>query len=203
VKGEDGGEYPSKHPTVALVFFEENDDELKGALLESVEQFFDWLKSELPAQPRFSLWNAQNPGTIPPHNQDRVFFPVLEQVNGNIVLGITGTGFYDPSLPRYVFSYGRWNGTALLSSYRFRTETPNRELCLDRLRKQIIKTLAMACGLDSCSDKECVVSYHRWVEDLDKNRYVCKTCKTEFVQSLSEHLKQNDGGNETPVTPLT
>ena len=196
MRGEDGGERPSKHPSVALVFFEENDDELKDALLESVEQFFDWLKGELPAKPRFSLWNARNPENIPAQNQDRVFFPLLEEVNGNIVLGITGTGFYDPSLPRFVFSYGSWSGRGLLSTYRFRTETHNRRLYLDRLRKQIIKTLAMACGLGSCSNPDCVVSYHRWVEDLDRNRYVCNSCRSALIRSLSVFLKQYDSGDD-------
>ena len=62
---DDGSERPSKHPTVALVFFEEHDNELKDALLGSLEQLFDRLKGELPAQPRFSLWNAQNPWKYP------------------------------------------------------------------------------------------------------------------------------------------
>jgi predicted Zn-dependent protease len=194
--GHDGGEIPSKHPTVALVFFEERDHELKDALLESLEQFFEWLNGELPVQPRVSVWNIQNPEIIPAHNQDKVFFPVLEQANGNIILGVTETGFYDTSLPRFVFSYGSWKGRGLLSTYRFRTETHNRRLFLDRLRKQIIKTLAMACGLSSCSNPDCVVSYHRWVEDLDRNRYICKTCRTELIRSLSVFLKQDDGGND-------
>ena len=193
---DDGSERPSKHPTVALVFFEERDHELKDALLGSLEQFFDQLKGELPAQPRFSLWNAQNPGTIPAHNQDRAFFPVIDEMNGNIVIGVTETGFYDPSLSRCVFSYGSWSGRGLLSTYRFRTESPDRSLFLDRLSKQIIKTLAMACGLSSCSRPDCIVSYHRWVEDLDRNRGVCDTCRTAFIRSLSEFLKQDDGGDE-------
>lgn len=191
-----GGERPSKHPTVALVFFEENDHELKDALLESLEQFFDWLKGEFPTQPRFSLWDAQNPEMIPAHNQDTVFFPVLEQANCNIILGVTGTGFYDPSLPRFIFSCGSWKGRGLLSTYRFRIETNNRGLFLDRLRKQIIKTLAMGCGLSACSNPECVVSYHRWVEDLDRNRYVCDRCRTALIRSLSQFLKQDDGGDD-------
>jgi predicted Zn-dependent protease len=192
----DGSERPSQHPTVALVFFEERDHELKDALLGSLEQFFDHLRGELPARPRFSVWDAQNPEAIPTHNQDRAFFPVIEEINGNIVIGVTETGFYDPSLSRCVFSYGSWSGRGLLSAYRFRIESPDRRHFLDRLNKQIIKTLAMACGLGSCSRPECIVSYHRWVEDLDRNRGVCDTCRTAFIQSLSEFLKQEDGGDE-------
>jgi len=193
---DSGGERPSKHPTVALVFFEEQDYELRDTLLASVEEFFDWLKGELSAQPRFSLWNARNPENIPTQNQDRVFFPLLEEVNGNIVLGITGTGFYDPSLPRFVFSYGSWSGRALLSTYRFRTESHNRSIYLDRVRKQIIKTLAMACGLSACSRPDCVISYHRWIEDLDRNQCVCDRCRSSLIQSLSGFLKQDDGGDD-------
>jgi predicted Zn-dependent protease len=193
---DDGGERPSHHPMVALVFFEEHDQELKDALLESLEQFFDWLNGELPVQPRVLVWNASNPENIPDNNQDIVFFPVIEQANGNIILGVTGTGFYDTSLPRFVFSYGSWKGRGLLSTYRFRKETKNRVLLLDRLRKQIIKTLAMACGLGSCSNPECVVSYHRWVEDLDRNRYVCNTCRSALIRALSIFLKQYDRGDD-------
>lgn len=198
---DSGGERPSKHPTVALVFFEEEDYELKDTLLASVEEFFDWLKGDLQAQPRISLWNARNPENIPAQNQDRVFSPLLDEVNGNIVLGVTRVGFYDPSLPRFVFSYGSWSGRGLLSTYRFRTESPNRSLYLDRLRKQIIKTLAMACGLGVCSRPDCVVSYHRWVEDLDRNRCVCDRCRSSLIQSLSDFLdvatlNQDDGGDD-------
>ncbi len=192
----DGSERPSKHPTVVLVFFEENDDELKGALLGSLEHFFHQFKGELPAHPRVSLRDAQNPGNIPTHNQDRAFFPAIEEINGNIVIGVTETGFYDPSLSRCVFSYGSWSGRGLLSTCRFRTGSPGRRLFLDRLSKQIIKTLALACGLSSCSRPDCIVSYHRWVEDLDRNHGVCDTCRSAFIRSLSGFLKQDDGGDE-------
>ena len=195
-RSDSGGECPSNHPSIALVFFEEHDQELKDALLESLEQFFDGLKGELPAQPWFSIWNAQNPENIPAHSQDTVFFPVLEQANGNIILGVTGTGFYDPSLHRYIFSIGSWKGRGLLSTYRFRKETNNRVLLLDRLRKQIIKILAQGCGLSACSNPDCVVSYHRWVEDLDRNRYVCDTCRSALIRSLSIFLKQYDRSDD-------
>jgi predicted Zn-dependent protease len=200
--GYDGVEIPGKHPTVALVFFEERDHELKNALLESLEECFAWLDGEIPSRPKFSICELPNPKNIPSQNQDAFFFPFLDQANGNIILGVTGVGFYDPSLPRFIFSYGRWNGRALLSTYRFRTETTSRSLLLERLRKQIIKTLAMACGLGPCSNPECVVSYHRLVEDLDRNRYVCNTCRTELIQSLSIFLKQDEDSNDFQVGTL-
>jgi predicted Zn-dependent protease len=195
-RGYDGFQHRSKRPGISIVFFGRIDRDLEDTLIHSLSQFSGSFGELLSVQPEFSCFHLPNPHKLPNANQETVFFPLLEQVKGNIVIGVTGSGFYDPSLHRYVFSYGSWNGRGLLSTYRFRTEIPNRGLFLDRLSKQIIKTLAMACGLGSCSNPECVVSYHRWVEDLDRNRYVCDACRSALIRSFSIFLKQYDNGDD-------
>ncbi|MDD1703548.1 MAG: hypothetical protein LUQ31_11275 [Methanoregula sp.] len=188
MRGSDGIRYNQKHPGITLVCFGRIEHDLKDELLHSLSAFFDTLQEELPVRPVCSCRFEPDPEKIPAQNQETAYFPVLEIAGGNIILGVTNTGFYDPSLPRYIFSYGRFNGLGLLSTYRFRNETNTRRQYLERMGKQIIKTLAMACSLDACPDKGCVVSYHRYVDDLDHNRYVCESCRTEFIRSLKFFL---------------
>lgn len=181
----DGIRYTRKHLGITLVCFGRIEHELKDELLQSLSAFFDTLKGDLPVRPVCSCRSEPDPEKIPAQNQETAYFPVLESIGGNIILGVTNTGFYDTTLHRYIFGYGQFNGLGLLSTYRFRNETSNRRQYLERTGKQILKTLAMACSLNSCPDKDCVVSYHRYVNDLDRNRYVCESCRRELVSQLS------------------
>lgn len=197
--GYDGCEFPSKHPTVTLVFFGHVDPDLPEPLLNSLNLFFDSLNGDIPVRPEIFQRQVPSPEKIPKQDQNSAFFPVIEEMPGNIVIGVTNEGFYDSFRQRYIFSYGGWDGRGLLSTYRFRTETKGRRLMIERLNKQILKTLAMACGLGSCSDQSCIVSYHRFVEDLDRNQCICERCRSEFVQILSYLLKENDDSTSSMV----
>jgi predicted Zn-dependent protease len=191
-RGYDGSQFKSKSPGITLVCFGKMENDLEYTLMQSLNAFFRSIQEHLPVQPGFSCFHFPDPVNLPNENQETLFFPLLEQVDGNIILGVTGTGFYSPFRSRFIFGYGNSTGRGLLSSYRFRLESGSHKQFLDRMSKQIIKTLAMACSLGPCSNPECIVSYHRWVKDLDRNHFVCDTCRTELIQSLSEFLIHDD-----------
>ena len=198
----DGGEYPiKKRSRIILVFFGNTNPDLEEVLENSLKQFIDSIQEDLPVNPRILCRYESMPRNIPPHNQHRVFFSALQKINGNIVLGITGTEFYDPQLSRNVFCYGQVDGRGLLSTYRFRKETHNPRLLLERVGKQVIRVLAMACTVDSCFDSYCIISHHRRVEDLDQNWYVCEPCRKDFIRNLAFFLSVPEGRQGTLLLP--
>jgi predicted Zn-dependent protease len=198
----DGGEYPiKKRSRIILVFFGDTNPDLEEVLENSLKQFIDSIQEDLPVIPRILYRNEPLPRNIPPHNQHRVFFSALQKINGNIVLGITGSELFDPLLSRHVFCYGQVDGRGILSTYRFRKETNDSRLLLERLGKQIIRVFAMACTVDSCFDSECVISYHRQVEDLDRNWYICEPCRKDFIRNLAFFLNIPEGRQGTLLLP--
>ena len=199
LSGSDGAEIVKKKPGVILVFFGNIKQDIQDTLAESLERFFYNLREDLPVLPVISRRHLPLPQGIPAQNQQTVFFSALEQVTGNLRIGITDTGFYNPSLGRFLFSYGTVAGRGLLSSYRFSEETNSRLRFLERMGKQVIKTIALASTVDSCSDPGCVISYHRWTTDLDRNRYVCEPCLKEFARNLAFFLQVPD---DTPGSSL-
>jgi predicted Zn-dependent protease len=199
MRGSEGYQKSSKKPAVTLMCFGRTEHDLRDTLLDSLQAFSDSLQDDFPVRPVYSCRYESDPAVIPPVNQAEAYYPLLERAGGNIVLGVTATGFYDPGLSRFIFGYGSFNGRGLLSTYRFRTETPGRRLFLERMGKQIIKTLSMACNMSNCNDQECVISRHRYVSDLDRNRYVCGPCRDELVRGILFYLG-NDGHADDPVT---
>jgi predicted Zn-dependent protease len=190
---------PEKN-SVSLVLFGEIEDDLEQALRDSLAGFFGSLQGRLTITPGIVCRYEQDPEDIPAQNQEQAYFSCLDRMEGNILLGVTHTGFYDPWLSRHLFSYGQSGGRGVLSTYRFRKETGSRRLFLERMGKQILKTLALACTLGSCADTACVVSYHRWARDLDRNRYICETCRTSFARNLPVFLSGpecNPGSSQT------
>ncbi|MFA4876455.1 MAG: hypothetical protein WC586_03505 [Methanoregula sp.] len=172
---------------ITLALYGWTDPELANVLRYSLERFTGTLQG-LPVIPAVSCQYLPVPEKIPAINQERVFLSSLEQVGGNITIGVTGTGFFDPTLGRHLFSYGMSGGRGVLSTYRFQKESNSRSRFLDRMGKQVVKTLALACTLGSCPDPYCIVSYHRWAEDLDRNRYICGSCREEFSKNLAFFL---------------
>lgn len=178
---------PEKN-TVSLVLFGRIEPDLKDTLLQSLETFLHTLRGDLRVRPVVVCRHEEEPGEIPPMHQETAFFSALGRMSGSILLGVTNTGLYNPALSRHLFSYGYADGRGVLSTYRFRKETTGRMLFLKRMEKQLVKTLALACTLDSCTDTGCIVSYHRWAADLDRNRYVCAPCRNELAKNLDFFL---------------
>ena len=198
----DGGQYPiKKQSRIILVFFGNNDPEIAKVLLSSLDHFFNCILEELPVIPIISCRHEPIPRNIPLHNQYRVFFSALQKINGNIVIGITDIEFSDSAHSRQVFCYGHVDGRGMLSMYRFRKEARNKKVLLERVRKYVLKVLALACTVDTCPDKECIVSHHQWAEDIDRNRYVCEPCGNDFVRNLVFFLSVPEGKQGTLLLP--
>jgi len=199
VRGFDGIQYNQKRPGITLVCFGRIEHELRDELLHSLGSLLDSLEEFIPIRPVVSCFHEPDPLRIPAVNQEVSYFPLLEQIGGNIVLGVTNTGFFDPSKSRYIFSYGHVDGRAALSALRFRKECATRQLFLERMGKQILKTLAMACTLSSCADTGCIVSYHRWAKDLDRNQYVCEPCRQDLIRNLKFFLNVQPDKNSALI----
>lgn len=199
VRGFDGIQYNQKRPGITLVCFGRIEHELRDELLHSLGSLLDSLEEFIPIRPVVSCFHEPDPLRIPAVNQEVSYFPLLEQIGGNIVLGVTNTGFFDPAKSRYIFSYGHVDGKAILSALRFRKECATRQLFLERMGKQILKTLAMACTLSSCADTGCIVSYHRWAKDLDRNQYVCEPCRQDLIRNLKFFLNVQPDKNSALI----
>jgi predicted Zn-dependent protease len=198
----DGSEYAVKKQSHSiLVFFGVSDPEIEKVLVNSLDYFFTSIHEDLPAIPVIACKYEPMPKNLPSHNQYQVFFSALQWINGNIVIGITDTAFSDYEQSRQVFCYGQVDGRGMLSLYRFRKEAHNRKVLLERVRKYILKVLAMACTVDTCPDTECIVSYHRRAEEVDQNRYVCEACRHDFVRNLAFFLSVPEGKQGTLLLP--
>ena len=197
-----GYEYPiKKQSRIILVFFGNNDPEIEKVLFGSLDHFFTSIHEDLPAIPIILCRHEPMPRDIPLHNQYRVFFSALQKIKGNIVIGITDTALVDSEQSCQVFCYGQVDGRGMLSLYRFRKEAHNRKVLLERVRKYILKVLAMACTVDTCPDAECIVSNHRRTEEVDRNRYVCEACRDDFVRNLAFFLSVPEGKQGTLLLP--
>jgi predicted Zn-dependent protease len=198
----DGGGSPvKKQSRIILVFFGDKDPEIEKVLLSSLDHFFTSIHEELPVIPVIFCRYEPIPKNIPLHNQYRVFFSALQKINGNIVIGITDIEFSDSDQSRRMFCYGQVDGRGILSLDRFLKEACNQKVLLERVRKYILKVLALSCTVDTCSDRECIVSYHRRTEDVDRNRYVCEPCVNDFVRNLAFFLSVPEGKQGTLLLP--
>jgi predicted Zn-dependent protease len=189
----DGGSEESDRPVVNLVRFGTVEQDLLESLARSVEGFLRFIGEEGIVQPTVLRSRRCLPAGLPDQYQGTFLLSHLESVPGNIAVGVTDIVFYDPNLPRRVFGYGS-GGRSIISTFRFRRESDNRRILYERLNKEIIKILSMACDLPICSDRQCIVMYHRFMEDIDKNTTVCPTCRQKFVKSLEWYLGAKNHG---------
>jgi predicted Zn-dependent protease len=173
---------------VTLVRFGAVEPDLTTSLVQSIEGFFSSLDIEEDLRPQIRALHRRLPAGIPDQNQGDFLLSRIEGFSGNIVLGITDIAFDDPNLPRRVFGYGRI-GRGVLSTYRFRRESENRHLFFHRMNKEIIKILAMSCGLSHCHDTSCIVMYHRTMDEIDRNTSICRNCRQQIVGSLASYLR--------------
>jgi predicted Zn-dependent protease len=175
-----------------LAIFGDIGADLEGAFLRSLRGFFASIEQETGIIPSIPLHHYPLPEHIPSTSQEDAFFDAMEHIPGNIILGATDTGFYDPPMGRFIFGTGR-RSMGALSTHRFRTETSARSLYLERMNKEIIKILGMACGLSSCRNPDCIMEYHRTMQDVDRNRLVCRRCREKFVEAITRIMRDPDG----------
>jgi predicted Zn-dependent protease len=198
-RGFDGFQHRSEKPTISLVCFGSIEHDLEDTMIHSLESLVDSLEEFISARPVVSCFHEPDPLRIPAVNQEEAYFPLLARNGGNIVLGVTNTGFFDPYKSRNIFGYGHVDGRGALSTLRFRSESTTRKLFLERMGKQILKTLAMACTVGACDDNGCIVSYHRWAKDLDRNQYVCEPCRQDLIRNLKFFLNVQQDKNSALI----
>ncbi len=186
---DDGGTEDSDGPVITLVRFDTVETDLGENLVRSVEGVFRYLNGDDDRPPVVRHCHRRLPPGMPAARQGDFLLSHIRGISGNIVLGITDTGFFDPRLPRFVFGYG-YGGRGVLSTFRFRRETGNCRQLYERLNKEIVKILALSCDIPQCSDPRCIAVYHRTMEDIDRNTIICPSCRKALGTSLRHYLEQ-------------
>lgn len=173
-------------PFFTLVIFGDVETEIVDYIGRSLHNFYVSIKEE-SALPINVIYH-QIPGSLEKeeHCSPDIFLDELEVMPGLIHLGITEKGVYSVNDKRCVFGFGRNNGYkwgGILSTYRFRKKSNDRNKFKERLGKEIIKILGLCLGLGHCEDNKCIFSYHRHVEDLDTASNFCEDCREEIIRA--------------------
>jgi len=183
----DGGEKKDNKPKISLVVFGDIDDDFSYYILRYLKTFITSFDSELNVIPSFPLIRKPNPPITTLEGRELIFFKEIENIHGDIVLGVTDIGFWGVSPPRFFFGTGG-NARGLVSLYRFKNETSNKTLLKERVGKEVIKILGRACHVGDCQEKDCILIYHWKLDDFDMNRHVCENCRKKFAYSLKRIL---------------
>jgi len=110
-------------------------------------------------------------------------------------LGLFNVDLFIPILT-YIFGQAFLGGrTGIASIYRLSNESyglkANKNLLVERFRKEIIHELGHTFGLIHCRNIDCVMRSSTYVEDIDqKNAKLCNQCRTELA-SLYEIIKNS------------
>ena len=151
------------------------------ALAAHLEQVFATTVTILPL--RFDPENAFDPSRGQ-YNSTLLLGRLLAEgagTNGQI-LGVAGVDLFIPILT-YVFGEAQLDGqVAVVSAYRLDNShyglPPDRDLLLDRLRKESTHELGHVYGLIHCHTPDCVMHFSTFVEDIDlKSAHFCMRCQ--------------------------
>lgn len=168
---------------ITLVNWGDVDSDLFNHILRSLQEFLHSLSADLEYKPEINIVQKPLPEIMGLGREEEVFSRELRYVGGKIVLGITDNGIYEGS--RNIFGFG-WSGIGLLSTYRFR-KTPYGKM-KERLGKEIIKIFGLAIDVWHCNQENCILSYHRHIEDLDYNHQVCEECRKQFIKNINQYM---------------
>lgn len=176
----------AEKPFFTYAVFGDVENEIVDHIGQSLHNFYVSIKEE-SALP-INTYYHQIPGYLEKeeHCSPDIFLDELEAMPGLIHLGITEKGVYSVNDKRCVFGFCRnsahkWNG--ILSTYRFRKKSNDRNKYKERLGKEVIKILGLCLGLGHCHDKGCIFSYHRHVEDLDTATNFCEDCREKIIRA--------------------
>ncbi|GBF09598.1 archaemetzincin [Aeropyrum pernix] len=147
------------------------------------------------AMPFPSLWLASTDPLEPPieaYSWERMQFDA-EKVNEHIHsvlydyvregIRIIGVVDADGYIPGFNFVFGLAS-TALgvATVYTRRLKTGGNGLYMERLLKEVLHEAGHLLGLDHCSNRECVMSFSRSVEEVDRKAPLfCSSCKAKLV----------------------
>ncbi len=116
---------------------------------------------------------------------------LLKQVNSmsfpesGKTLGIFNVDLFVPILT-FIFGQAFLGGqTGIASLYRLSNERygmiPDKELLLNRFKKEVIHELGHTLGLIHCPNPICVMRSSTYVEDIDqKSQHLCTNCRSEL-----------------------
>lgn len=183
----DGALIKKRKPLVTMVTYGKINQDLSNHLFESLHKFLQSIDDDLEFSPEISVLPMPNPQINKHGNEEDVFLKELDKINGKIVVGVTEIGIYDKNISRNIFGFGR-AGTGLLSSYRFRKSPPKK--MKERLGKEIIKIFSLATDVWHCRNENCIVSYHREIQNLDRNHGVCKECTEKLIRNINQHMAE-------------
>lgn len=182
----DGVYIKEKKPVVTLVNFGDVPPTLFKEIDHSLKWFFRSHQNELDLFPDINLVNRANPLINHREESESKFKYELRLIPGKIVVGVTNKGIYDTD--RYIFGFG-WYNKGLLSIYRFINTNKRPQKIRERLAKEIIKILALAIGIPHCQNKQCILTYHYSVVDLDRNTGICDNCREQMIEHINQILK--------------
>jgi predicted Zn-dependent protease len=194
----DGGFLRKDWPAVSFIVYGRIDTGTTETVREALESYIDSIGEELTRFPVFIQLDRNIPVIRAPHSQEQYYFEDMRQVGGTIKIGLTEGELYSPYDRRNLFGYGNHDGSGIFSLARFRKECSGKRLFYDRIGKQSIKVLSLALQVSSCSQSDCIVSYHRHVEDLDRNTAVCPKCQGEMIVELNDYLNPDTSQHSIP-----
>jgi predicted Zn-dependent protease len=182
----DGALIKKRKPLITMVTYGKINQDLSNHLYESLYKFLQSIDDELECTPEINLIQMPNPRIEEHGKEEEVFLKELDKITGKIVVGVTEIGIYDMVVSRNIFGFGK-PGAGLLSSYRFRESSPKK--MKERLGKEIIKVFGLAVDVWHCRNENCILSYHRHVQDLDRNHGVCKICTQRFIENINQYME--------------
>lgn len=181
----DGAMIKKRKPLITMVNYGEINPNLSEHLKDSLYQFLQSIGDDLEYTPEINVIHMPNPQIQEKGKEEEVFYRELDKISGKIIVGVTEIGVYDNYISRNIFGFGRV-GTGLLSSYRFRKSSPKK--MKERLGKEIIKIFSLAADVGHCKNENCIVSYHRQIQDLDSNHGVCKECTEKLIKNINQYM---------------
>lgn len=185
----DGGLKETQKKSITLVAYGNLDKNLFYHLRKSLLEFLGSIENDLGFKVTLESVSRINPEIHSKGTEIDIFVDEMSKIPGNIVIGITSIGLYSLSAypkPRNIFGSGLGEGRGILSNWRFKNK-PNIN---ERMGKEIIKVLGLSCGIYNCRDQNCILTYHRHVEDLDNNEGVCENCKKNLVEVIKFMMEE-------------
>jgi len=181
----DGGMVNKKNPMITFVIYGPIEEPVAGAFQGSIESYIHSISSELEQFPSFVRINRQTPKITTSRDQHTTLFKDMNDIEGNLKIGLTDVILYSPKDRKNMFGYGNPGGMAIFSLIRFRNECSNKRAFFDLIQKESIKILSMALDMPPCTKNSCVITYHRNVTDLDLNDSVCPDCRNTIIAEMN------------------